>query len=68
MYELAFSQLEVSPRDAIVVGDSVQKDLAPAMAMGATGVWARYGTEFERRNFDTLLSLTMWSASGPRGV
>jgi FMN phosphatase YigB (HAD superfamily) len=34
----------VCPTDVFVVGDSLQRDLAPAVSLGMNGLWARYGT------------------------
>jgi FMN phosphatase YigB (HAD superfamily) len=36
--------LRLSPAEVLYVGDSVKKDMALASAVGATGVWAEYGT------------------------
>lgn len=49
-------------RDSVwVLGDSLNKDLQPATALGAVTIWARYGRDFNQRNFDTLLRVTHWS-------
>jgi FMN phosphatase YigB (HAD superfamily) len=34
----------VDPRDTLVVGDSLKKDVAVARAVGAVDCWAEYGT------------------------
>jgi FMN phosphatase YigB (HAD superfamily) len=34
----------VTPREVLIVGDSLHKDLALAHSVGAVGVWAEYGT------------------------
>ena len=47
--------------DAYIVGDSLQKDVSPALELGAVGIWAEYGLQFEKKNFDTLLKITHWS-------
>ena len=36
--------LRLAPEEVLYVGDSVKKDMALAAAVGATGVWAEYGT------------------------
>jgi phosphoglycolate phosphatase len=36
--------LGVAPSEVLFVGDNVKKDMALAAAVGATGVWAEYGT------------------------
>lgn len=35
---------ELAPAEVLYVGDNVKKDMALAAAVGATGVWAEYGT------------------------
>jgi FMN phosphatase YigB (HAD superfamily) len=37
-------QFGVSPRETLVVGDSLRKDIAVARQVGATDCWAEYGT------------------------
>jgi phosphoglycolate phosphatase-like HAD superfamily hydrolase len=54
-------QVGASPDSTYIVGDSIHKDLRPAIEVGAISVWARYGGEFEKKNFDTLLKITHWS-------
>jgi len=60
-YLRIISDLHVSHKITYVVGDSLQKDIAPAIDIGAIGVWAKYGENFEKKNFDTLLKITHWS-------
>lgn len=45
----------------VAIGDSINKDLRPADSEGFTTVWARYGTEIEDQDMDTLLSVTPWT-------
>ena len=45
----------------IAIGDSINKDLRPAQSEGFTTVWARYGTEIEDQDMNTLLSVTPWT-------
>jgi FMN phosphatase YigB (HAD superfamily) len=61
MYTDVLAALDVRADETWIVGDSLAKDVAPALAIGANGIWARYGTEFEKRNFDTILEITHWS-------
>lgn len=63
MYLEILAKLEIPPKNAWIVGDSLGKDVAPAIAIGANGVWARYGRDFDKRNFDTILEITHWSDS-----
>lgn len=44
-----------------VLGDSLQKDLMPAKALGAITVWGRYGTVVQPENVETLLGITPWN-------
>ncbi|MDO5845426.1 MAG: HAD family hydrolase [Methanocorpusculum sp.] len=46
-FECALSLLECAPFEAVYVGDSVRRDIEPAMALGFTTVYAKYGD----RNF-----------------
>jgi FMN phosphatase YigB (HAD superfamily) len=61
VYRRVLDDIEVSASDAWVIGDSLEKDVRPALEIGAVGVWARYGTHFDRMNFETLLAITQWS-------
>jgi phosphoglycolate phosphatase len=45
------------------VGDSLHKDLLPARQFNMITIWARYGTLVDKRNLDTLLRITPWSAT-----
>lgn len=45
----------------IAIGDSINKDLRPAKSQGFVTVWARYGTEIEDQDMNTLLSVTPWT-------
>ncbi len=60
MYETVLSDLALKAGDAWVIGDSLHKDVAPALAIGARGIWAKYGGDFDAKNFETLLSITDW--------
>ncbi|HOW89988.1 MAG TPA: HAD-IA family hydrolase [Elusimicrobiales bacterium] len=41
--------LGVKPREAIMVGDWVERDIKGAKAMGIRSAWARYGNEFDTK-------------------
>lgn len=64
MYETVLRDLGVAPADALVVGDSVQKDVMPAVRLGGRGAWARYGTWPRPEHLRVLLQVTPWSSSG----
>jgi FMN phosphatase YigB (HAD superfamily) len=61
MYRAILSDLGVNPDSAWIVGDSLHKDVKPALELGAIGVWAKYGQRFDQKNFNTLLAITNWS-------
>lgn len=48
IFAASLAQLDVHPRDTVMVGDSVSKDCAPARAMGMATVWLRH-REFSGR-------------------
>lgn len=52
---------EVSPKGACYVGDSLTRDISMAKEAGVTAVWARYGTSYDRRHWDTLVRITHWT-------
>ncbi len=59
----------VEPKDVLVVGDSVKKDIAVARELGATDCWAEYGTYIsleyrERLDIISAASITRRHASG----
>jgi putative hydrolase of the HAD superfamily len=41
--------LEVKPREAIMVGDWVERDIKGAKALGIRTAWAKYGNEFDTK-------------------
>jgi len=42
IFHAALTQLKVAPREAAMVGDSLDKDCAPARRLGLTTVWLRH--------------------------
>jgi FMN phosphatase YigB (HAD superfamily) len=42
IFAACLAQLRVDPHDAVMVGDSIRKDCAPARAMGMATVWLRH--------------------------
>jgi FMN phosphatase YigB (HAD superfamily) len=55
-YERIAAHLSFGASDIVVIGDSVPRDLIPALELGFTGVWARYGRR-DRRSEGLLQSL-----------
>lgn len=45
---------KVNPRDVLVVGDSLHKDIAVAKKVGALDAWAEYGTYYSREYRERL--------------
>lgn len=62
-YEKIMKDLNIMPEHTYVIGDSILKDIQPALIVGANGVWAKYGEKCEKKNLDTVLSMTNWSQS-----
>ena len=61
MYRRVLADLGVKVTDAWALGDSLHKDVRPAIEIGAVGVWARYGRNVDPKNFETVLTITPWS-------
>lgn len=55
------NDLHISCEKTYVVGDSLWRDIKPALEIGAIGVWAKYGRECKPKSFETLLKLDKWS-------
>lgn len=60
-YERVLRDISFDPSRLYVIGDSINKDLAPARRFGAQTIWARYGTHISEDHMNTLLALTPWS-------
>lgn len=62
-FEIAMETHNIAPENAWAIGDSLQKDLAPAATLGIKTIWARYGAAFDASSKDsrTLLSITNWT-------
>lgn len=67
-YNKIMSELNVSPQDTYVIGDSILKDIRPAIEIGAKGIWAKYGEKCSQKNLDTVLNMTNWSQSDIKRV
>ena len=61
-YERILADFHNSKTLVYAIGDSLKKDLAPAYSLGIKTVWAKFGTQFEQKNLDTLLRITPWNA------
>ncbi len=60
-YSKIMEDLKVDPKNTYIIGDSILKDVQPAIEIGAKGIWAKYGEDCEKKNLDTVLSMTNWS-------
>ena len=64
-FQIALMKLKVRPQDALVVGDSMSKDMAPAKRLGMVSVLAEYGrikpargrSDLKIKRFKDLLKL-----------
>jgi FMN phosphatase YigB (HAD superfamily) len=60
-YLRILDDLHISHKETYVIGDSLHKDVGPAVEIGANGILATYGQEYNPKNFETLLKITHWS-------
>lgn len=65
----------VGPEEAVMVGDSLGRDISMAETLGICSAWARYGHSFRHDDFELLVSITHWSPadvererSAPRSI
>lgn len=63
MYKEISHQANLEPRSIVVVGDSIDRDLAPAHHLGFEVAWAKYGTKIDEGHKQLLDSLTPWLRS-----
>jgi phosphoglycolate phosphatase-like HAD superfamily hydrolase len=54
-------RLDVSPKEAVYVGDSLTRDVSMATEAGVLAVWAKYGTLYDRSLWSVLVRITHWS-------
>lgn len=59
-YARVIADLGIPPTRVWVIGDNTQRDLVPALKLGATGIWARYGEFVDKKNLETVLRLNSW--------
>ncbi|MEX1368938.1 MAG: HAD family hydrolase [Nannocystaceae bacterium] len=57
------AHLEVSPRSAVYVGDSLGRDVRMARSVGMWTAWARYGTRHHPRDWERVVQVSPWTAS-----
>jgi FMN phosphatase YigB (HAD superfamily) len=51
----------VTTGEAFYVGDSLTRDIGMAEAAGVTAIWARYGTVYDPRLWETLVRVSHWT-------
>lgn len=56
-------RLEVSPRQALYVGDSLGRDVRMARMAGMWTAWARYGTHHDPRDWERVVEVSPWTAT-----
>lgn len=57
-YTRVIDHLSVDPKNVFVVGDNFERDIKPALQIGAVGIWAKYGEISEQKNKDTIKKIT----------
>jgi FMN phosphatase YigB (HAD superfamily) len=60
-YKKVISDLNIDISNVYVIGDSLAKDIEPAMDLGAIGIWAKYGLDFQTKNYETILRISPWT-------
>lgn len=60
MFRWAMEVTRSTPERTIAVGDSIEKDVVPAMSLGAAGAWSAYGARPQDDHFELLLKVTPW--------
>lgn len=55
------NDLDVSPHQALYVGDSKMKDIAMAQDAGVVDAWAEYGQAQHREQYELLKKVTHWT-------
>ena len=60
------SSVDLAPARALYVGDSLSRDIAMANAAGVHSAWAKYGTQFQRADWDRLVRVTHWTEEDVR--
>lgn len=56
----------INPGDAFYIGDSLVKDVAMARQAGVKAIWARYGTQFDKKLWEVLVRVTHWTEKDVR--
>jgi phosphoglycolate phosphatase len=62
LVEMILNRTEVASGDAVLVGDSLYRDIKMAQATGVSDVFARYGNAMTSDHYKELLKITCWTA------
>lgn len=60
------AEFSVPPSEVAYVGDSLTRDVSMAKAAGVWAVWAKYGTQYDRNHWKTLVRVTHWTEEDVR--
>jgi len=52
---------KISTINTWYIGDSLVRDIVMAKLAGVNSIWARYGTEYDTKLWDTLVKVTHWT-------
>lgn len=63
MFRWALHAASSEPQRVLAVGDSLAKDIAPALSLGMAGAWSAYGARPSDEDFELLLKVTPWRQS-----
>ncbi|MFC1852516.1 HAD hydrolase-like protein [candidate division CSSED10-310 bacterium] len=55
------ADFSMQPTEAVLVGDSLKRDVYMAQTVGVYAVWAHYGTYFSADDFSLLVAITHWT-------
>ncbi len=61
------TECEITPEQALYVGDHLHKDIPMATQAGVASVWARYGTQRSAADAALLADVCHWPATASRG-
>jgi len=53
--------MRVPLSETLYIGDSIVRDIGMAKEAGAWAAWARYGTEYDPKHWETLVRVTHWT-------
>jgi FMN phosphatase YigB (HAD superfamily) len=51
----------IALKEAMYIGDSLTRDISMAKEAGVCAIWAKYGTDYDRKLWRTLVQITHWT-------